>query len=203
VWHRWAAARGRDPSPFLAVAHGRRISETLRLVAPELDWRRETTLLDQMEETETDGLVAAPTAAELLRGLPVAAWAIVTSGSVAVARLRLEATGLPIPPILVTAEDVEHGKPDPEGYRRGAARLGVPPEDCVVVEDAPPGVAAAKAAGMRVIAVLTTHLPERLSAADAHLAGLDGLRVTSHHGELRLELAPVAGTGDTTHTLPP
>lgn len=200
MWHRWAEARGRDARRFLEIAHGRRISETLRLIAPDLDWRRETALLDQMEETETQGLVAAPSAADLLSRLPPSTWAVVTSGSRAVAQLRLRATGLDTPRVLVTGQDVARGKPDPEGYRMAANLLGVPPAGCVVVEDAPPGVLAAKAAGMRVIAVLTTHGPERLSEADVRIPGLPALRVTAGDGGLVLEATPVAGPGGLRHT---
>jgi sugar-phosphatase len=94
VWHRWARAHGRDPEVFLGIAHGRRTSETLRLMAPELDWRREVAALDRLDQQETDGLAAAPAAAALLGGMPPSAWAIVTSGSRAVARLRLNVARL-------------------------------------------------------------------------------------------------------------
>lgn len=200
MWHRWAEARGRDARRFLEIAHGRRISETLRLIAPDLDWRQETALLDQMEEAETEGLVAAPSAAELLSRLPPSTWAVVTSGSRAVAELRLTATGLVTPRILVTGQDVARGKPDPEGYRMAANLLGVPPEGCVAVEDAPPGVRAAKAAGMRVIAVLSTHAPERLGDADVRIPGLPALRVTAGDGGLLLETIPVADPAGQGHT---
>jgi sugar-phosphatase len=203
VWHRWAHAHGFDPAAFLAIAHGRRTSETLRLVAPDLDWRAEVAALDRMEETDTEGLVAEPAAAALLDGLPPSAWAIVTSGSRAVARLRLTAARLRLPRILVTGDDVEHGKPDPEGYRLAAARLDVPPGDCVVVEDAPPGIAAAKAAGMRVLAVLTTHHAHHLAGADACITGLGALGVAFRDGALRLALETVAGPHEGRHTPQP
>lgn len=203
VWHLWAREHGLDPDAFLAIAHGRRTSETLRLLAPALDWRVEVAALDRMEESETDGLTAAPAAADLLGRLPPTAWAVVTSGSCAVARLRLDAARLPIPRILITGNDVERGKPDPQGYRLAAARLDVAPDDCVVVEDAPPGVAAAQAAGMRVVAVLTTHAADRLHAADARIAGLDALGVVTRHGALQLELETVAGPPAGRHTPQP
>ncbi len=177
VWHAWAAERGLDPAPFLKVAHGRRISETIALVRPDLDAAAEAAVLDAMEETETRGLEPVPGAAELVARLGDNEWAIVTSGSRAVATLRLRTVGLPIPPVFVTAGDVARGKPDPEGYGLAARRLGVEPRDCVVLEDSPPGVAAGKAAGMRVIAVLTTHSADALADADARLDTLAALRV--------------------------
>jgi mannitol-1-/sugar-/sorbitol-6-phosphatase len=160
----------------LRVAHGRRIAETLRLVAPQLDAAAEAAVLDAMEEVETRGLRAAPGAAALLRQLSEAQRAIVTSGSRAVATLRLRTAGLSIPRVFVTAGDVRHGKPDPEAYLLGASRLGVAPRDCVVVEDSPPGVAAGKAAGMRVIGVLTTYPAAALAGADVWLDALAELR---------------------------
>ena len=177
IWHAWAGERGLDPAEFLSVAHGRRIAETLRLVAPQLDAAAEAAVLDAMEEVETRGLRAAPGAAALLRQLSEAQRAIVTSGSRPVATLRLRTAGLPIPGVFVTAGDVQRGKPDPEGYLLAARRLGVAPADCVVVEDSPPGVGAGKAAGMRVIALLTTYPAAALSVADAQLASLADLRI--------------------------
>src|SRR5438105_5511045 len=177
IWHAWAAAGGLDPADFLRVAHGRRIAETLRLVAPQLDAAAEAAVLDAMEEVETRGLRAAPGAAALLRQLSEAQRAIVTSGSRAVATLRLRTAGLPTPGVFVTAGDVERRKPDPEGYLMAARRLGVAPADCVVVEDSPPGVAAGRAAGMRVIAVLTTYPAAALTGADARLGALADLQV--------------------------
>src|SRR5881392_1100023 len=101
VWHAWAAERGLDATDFLRVAHGRRIAETLRLVAPQLDAAAEAAVLDSMEEVETRGLVAAPGAAALLRSLTAAHRAVVTSGSRAVATLRLRTAGLPVPEVFV------------------------------------------------------------------------------------------------------
>jgi sugar-phosphatase len=175
IWKKWAAARGRDPAPFIAVCHGRRISETIAQVAPELDAGAEAAVLDRMEEVETDGVEPVPGARELVAGLAEGTWAIVTSGSRKVATLRLTHVGLPIPRVFITAEDVRRGKPDPEGYLLAAVRLGVEPKECVVIEDSPPGVAAGNAAGMRVITVATTHRSAALSRADEAIERLDRL----------------------------
>ncbi|HEY6784046.1 MAG TPA: HAD-IA family hydrolase [Gemmatimonadales bacterium] len=153
IWRRWAAARGRDPAPFIAVCHGRRISETIAQVAPELDAKAEAAVLDRMEEVETDGVEPVAGARDLLAGLAEGTWAVVTSGSRKVAMLRLTHVELPIPKVFITAEDVRRGKPDPEGYLLAAARLGVEPKECVVIEDSAAGIAAGIAAGMRVIQV--------------------------------------------------
>ncbi len=177
IWREWARSRGQDAERFIRTAHGRRTSETLRDVAPELDVAAETAALDAMEEGATEGLVPIPGAAALLASLDPSAWAIVTSGSRAVATLRLRTTGLPMPRVLVTGDEVQRGKPDPEPYLLGARRTGVEPARCLVVEDSLAGVASGKAAGMRVAAITTTHRAELLSGADVVLAHLSELRL--------------------------
>ena len=163
VWKVWAAEKGLDPAPFLAIAHGRRTSEILRTVAPHLDIAAETNRLDRMEEFGTEGLVPIPGAPEFVRSLPEGRWGVVTSGHRACAEFRLNYVGIPFPRVFITGDMVKKGKPDPEGYLRGARELGVSPADCLVFEDAPPGVAAARAAGMRVVGLLTTHTADALS----------------------------------------
>ena len=176
IWRRWALPRGLDPASFIAVAHGRRSSETIREVAPHLDVSAETAALDAMEEVATEGLAPIPGALDLLGALQPGSWAIVTSGSRTVATLRLRTTGLPIPEVMVTGDEVRFGKPHPEPYLTGAERVGVAARECIVVEDAPAGVLAGKAAGMHVIAVATTHPREMLIAADRVLSTLAEVR---------------------------
>lgn len=163
VWKKWGALKGIDPAPFLAIAHGRRTSEILRTFAPHLDIAAETNRLDRMEEFGTEGLVPIPGAPEFVRTLPADRWGVVTSGHRECAEFRLKYVGIPFPRVFVTGDMVKKGKPDPEGYLRGARELGFSPADCLVFEDAPPGVAAARAAGMRVIGLLTTHSRDALS----------------------------------------
>ncbi|HEU4648009.1 MAG TPA: HAD-IA family hydrolase [Gemmatimonadales bacterium] len=175
-WREWAKWRGLDPAPFLRVCHGRRALETIRLAAPELDAEAEVARFREVPVAEEPVLHAVPGAAELLAALPAGAWAVVTSGSRPMATRRLTSAGLPVPGVLVTAEDVRHGKPSPEGYLRAAERLGVPPADCVVIEDAPPGIEAALAAGMTAVGLTTTHSPAELAAAHHRIASLAELR---------------------------
>jgi sugar-phosphatase len=179
VWRSWAEQRGYDPEPIIRVAHGRRISETLAEVAPGLDIATEVAILDGMEEVETRGVAPMPGAASFLRGLPLDRWAIVTSGSPAVASLRIHLAEIPSPRLVITAADVTRGKPAPDGYLQAAAALGAAPAECVVVEDAPAGVAAGKAAGMRVIAVAGTAPPDALREADRFITSVAALRVGS------------------------
>jgi len=174
-WGLFAERHGLPLAPILAVCHGRRSADTIAEVAPTLDAAREAAILDAGEETDVDGLVAVGGAAELLVSLRSRDWGIVTSGHRALARRRLEAVGLPVPDVLVTGDEVTHGKPHPEGFLRAARLLGVEPAACVVVEDAPAGIAAGLAAGARVVAVTTTHPPEALGDADLVVDDLHGI----------------------------
>jgi len=172
TWRRWAARRGLDPEPFIRVAHGRRTSETLAMIAPGLDVARAVAELDAIEETSTEGVLPVPGAAELIAALLPNQWAVVTSGHRTVAELRLRHVGLPVPEVLVSGDLVRRGKPDPEGYLLAASRLDIRPSDCIVIEDAPAGVEAGKAAGMRVVGVTSTHGAETLKEADTVLGAL-------------------------------
>jgi sugar-phosphatase len=183
TWRAWAARVGLDADALLRVVHGRRAIDTLRAVAPSLDVDAELAWLDHREATDTTGVDALPGAAELLARLPASRWAVVTSGTQAVARARLRAAGLPEPPLLVAAEDITRGKPDPEGYLAAAARLGVGPAECVVVEDAPAGAAAARAGGMRLVALTTTHPAGDFPHADLVVPSLAALAVEVAAGE--------------------
>jgi sugar-phosphatase len=150
-------------------------------VVPHLATDREVAWLDDTEFADVDGLHAVPGAAEFVANLPTSSWAIVTSCGRALAEVRLTSVGLPIPSILVTADDVSRGKPAPDGYQLGAQRLGHDPAACVVFEDAPPGIAAAQAAGARVIALSTTHAASDLTA-NAIIPDFTGIHVLQDHG---------------------
>lgn len=191
TWHTWASQKGLDAGRFIEVAHGRRPAETVRLVAPDLDAESEASELERIEVEDTDGLLEVEGALELLGVLPEGAWTVVTSGSRSLASGRMRHVGLPLPKRFVTADDVENGKPHPEAYLRGAEILGVSPEACVVIEDAPAGVRSAKTAGMRVVAVATTHREEQLREADVVVGALSGLHVVTRSGSdgsMRLRL---------------
>jgi sugar-phosphatase len=179
VWREWGRLRRQDPARFISESHGRRTSETIRTVAPELDAAAEAALLDRMEEECTQGLVAVAGALELVRQIPDGRWGIVTSSHRAVARLRLTTVGVPVPPVLITGEQVERGKPDPAPYRMGREAMGVAETEALVFEDAPAGIASARAAHLGVIALTTTFAPEHLRNADYVLRDLTGVRVES------------------------
>jgi len=173
---RWAERHGLDPETVLRIAHGRRTRDTVNAVAPHLDLEREVAWLDNTELADVEGLTEVPGIRQFLATLPAGSWAVVTSCGPALARLRLTAVGLPIPEIVVTSDDVSLGKPAPDGYRLGARRLGHDAAACLVFEDAPPGIAAARAAGARVIALSTTQPDADFTGAEAILPDFAGVR---------------------------
>lgn len=185
TWRRWATERHAiDVEKVLHVAHGRRARDTLRILAPHLANDEEVAWLDATELVDVEGLRVIPGARELVSALPRDRWAIVTSCGRDLARLRLGSVGVPAPDVMVAAEDAKRGKPAPDGYVLGAERLGVTAAECIVFEDAPAGVAAGKAAGAKVIGVLTNYDPEHLAEADATIPDLRSIQVRSHGEEL-------------------
>jgi sugar-phosphatase len=176
-WRRWAILKGLAPEPFLEVCHGRRAVETIRLAAPELDAEAEVASFVPDESDDAIPLVPVTGAVQLLQTLPPGSWAIATSGPKAGAVERLGRAGLPVPEVLIGAEDVQQGKPSPDVYLRAAKQLRVAPSDCVVVEDTAPGIEAGRAAGMPVIALTTTHSPEQLDSADVRTRSLASIEV--------------------------
>ncbi len=187
-WTRWAVRHALDAELVVRTAQGRRTLETVRLVAPHLDPETELAALAGDEASETAGVREVPGARELVASLPPGSWAVVTSALRSAAELRLRYVGLPIPQVLVAADEISAGKPDPEGYLAAADRLGVPPGACVVVEDAPAGVEAARAGGMRVIAVATSHAAPELTAADVVASSLAAVRVRVRAAALEVEV---------------
>jgi sugar-phosphatase len=172
VWASWRADRGLGPLDVATHPHGVPARQVVERIAPHLDAAAEAAELERREVADLDGVVALPGAAELLGGtLGDVRVGVVTSCTLPLADARLRAAGLPRPTgTLVTAERTERVKPDPDPYLLGADELGVAPADCVVLEDAPAGIAAGRAAGMRVVAVTTTHGAAELAAADEVVA---------------------------------
>ncbi|GMV08751.1 MAG: hypothetical protein ABS52_02900 [Gemmatimonadetes bacterium SCN 70-22] len=177
TWRRWAARHAMDPDPIIAVAHGRRTSDTLRDIAPHLDIAAEVQWLDEAERDDLDGVVAMPGAVAILTHLPGVAWAVVTSCGDALARARLEAAGLPIPRVLIASERIDRGKPFPDGYLAGARGLRLAPTDCIVFEDTPPGIQAGLAAGAQVVGLSTTYDAGHLTAATRVVRDLSEVHV--------------------------
>jgi sugar-phosphatase len=173
VWRDWAAGQGLDPGEVVRAMHGVPSREVIATVAPHLDAAAEAEHVDA-QHAATGG-EALPGAAELLAAAPPEALAVVTSCGSALAAARLRSAGLAEPAILVTADAVRRGKPAPDAYLVAAQALGAEPGDCVVIEDAPAGLRAGRAAGMTVWAVTTTHTEAELEEADRTAADLSAL----------------------------
>jgi mannitol-1-/sugar-/sorbitol-6-phosphatase len=173
----WARENGLDPAEVMKAAHGVRTVEVIRRVAPHLDPVAETKKIEDREAVASN-IIAMPGAIELLNSIPKGRWCVVTSGTRFLATTRMRKFGIPIPDVLVTADDVKNGKPDPEPYRRGAELLKVDPRNCVVVEDAPAGVRSAHAAGMKVISLPSTYPASELQEADAIVSSLPSIKVS-------------------------
>jgi sugar-phosphatase len=172
AWRRWGWRHGVEREAIEAVEHGRPSGEIVATLMPTLDAAAEGRALDLGQAGDTADVVALPGAADLLRTFAPDRIAIVTSCTAELAEARLRAAGLRAPGVLVSSDRLRRGKPDPEGYLLAARDLGADPTGCVVLEDAPAGVEAGRAAGMRVVGVLTTHAPEDLAAADERVASV-------------------------------
>src|SRR6266513_281244 len=162
AWAGWAREHGFEPVEVVKKAHARPSISTIRELLPHADHATEDREMERREIADVEGVVPLVGAMELLQALPLERWAIVTSCTRALAGVRIGAAGLPKPKHLITATDVKHGKPDPEPYLAGARILDEPASECIVIEDAPAGIRAGKAAGARVLALRTT-------ASDAEL----------------------------------
>ena len=176
TWLRWARLRGMENSFSIQATHGRRSMDTLRALRPNLDAEQEALLLEELDAEEMGGVVQLPGVAALLGAIPEERRAVVTSASTRLMQNRLRAAALAVPRHAITADMVTHGKPHPEPYQRGAAMLGLAPAECLVIEDAPAGIAAGRAAGCRVLGVLSSHTADDLHEADWRVASLSGVR---------------------------
>lgn len=177
VWSTWAERHGLDVAAFLTTIHGARAIDTItRQALPGVDPKVEAQWITEAEINDVEGVVAIGGAVEFLNGLPGDQWALVTSAPRELALRRLAAAGIEPPAVLVTAEDVASGKPDPACYVLGAQRLGVPVRECLVFEDATVGIRAGVAAGADVMVVTATHL-KPMATAHATIQDYEQLRV--------------------------
>ena len=168
VWTKWALAHGFDPEETVRNAHGRPSLSTIKDLLPNAaDPILENEIILRGEIEDTEGVVPLPGICDFLKAIPKDRWALVTSCAKPLAQVRLTAAGIPIPEKMITADDVQQGKPDPEPYLKGAALLELPASECLVFEDAPAGIRSGKTAGARVIALLTTESEKELKSAGA------------------------------------
>jgi sugar-phosphatase len=174
----------------MAVGHGVRAVDVIRAVAPHLDAEAEVKKLESREADDRDGVVVMPGAVELVGTIPEGRWCVVTSGTRHLASARLRMFGIPVPKVMITADDVADGKPHPGPYLKGAELLGVSPAECLVIEDAPAGIQSAHAGGMKTIALTSTYPASALGKADAVVQRLAQIQVSLEGaGKLAIRIA--------------
>lgn len=177
AWMQWCARNGIEFKAASKIYHGRPAGDSIRELlvgASEEKITQEIEWLQHKESSDVEGVILLPGTTSFLRevqrlGIP---WAIVTSGTLPVANARIIAAGIPVPPVLVTPERVQNGKPDPEPYLLGAQELGLLPEECLVFEDAPAGLIAGHKAGAQTIAVLSQFAASQMPASSAYVRNL-------------------------------
>src|SRR5690606_11128825 len=195
VWRRWAGRDGLDGDEVMKVVHGRQGYASMALLLPGRPMAQNHADNARMlaEETaDTEGLVEVPGAGAFLASLAGLPHALLTSADVPLSTARMAAAGLALPDVRVTAESVGASTPHPEGFLKGAAALGVDPAHCVVFEASAAGIAAGRAAGMRVVGVGPR---AALLDPDVAVRDLTGVRVeAAGDGTLRLHVTPTGRT---------
>jgi sugar-phosphatase len=187
-WRRWAIDNHLDPETVTSVAHGVRTIEVVRRFAPHLPAEEETLKLEAREADDREGVEVMPGADSLLKSIPTDRWCVVTSGTRKLAVSRLQLAQLPTPRVLVAADDVSKGKPDPEPYLKGAELLGIEPTECIVIEDAPAGIRSAHAGRMKAIALPSTFSAAQLQEADGIVKSLSDIQIKCKDGKLEVTL---------------
>ncbi|WP_041742206.1 HAD-IA family hydrolase [Collimonas fungivorans] len=158
IWGAWAVRHGLELASFLPTMHGSRAVDTItRLGLPGINPEVEALKITDAEINDVEGIVEIPGATDFLKSLPPTKWAVVTSAPKDLALRRMKAAGIPVPAVLVTADDVAAGKPNPDCYLLAARKLEVDVSSCLIFEDAPVGIAAGEAAGATVLVVTATH----------------------------------------------
>jgi len=190
VWTIWANKHGFVPDEVVRQAHGRPSIATIRELLPHADHVAENREVERGEIEDVEGVIPLPGALEILQALPQNRWTIATSCTRRLAEVRIRAAGLPLPKNMITSNDVQRGKPDPEPYIKAAQILGFAPADCIVVEDAPAGIRAGKASGARALALRTTAPDPELTQSGATwiVNDLASLRVISSDHRNSLDL---------------
>jgi len=189
-WRKWAAHYGVLVSDDFEIEHGTRAVDVMQKLVPGIDVVEGLKVIEDMELEDVADLEVLPGVKALLESLPMDRWAIVSSATYRLLIGRLKVAGSPVPERIVSGDRVVHGKPHPEPYLRGAELIHAAPADCIVIEDAPSGARAGKAAGCRVLGVLGTHSAEELRAVgvDWVVESLEWVKAEAVEGGLRLTL---------------
>lgn len=190
-WATWGRMRNVDGALAIKTAHGQRAIETVRKLRPDLNDIEELKLIEEIEIADKDDIEVLQGVPRILSALPERYWTIVTSATEKLARARLHYAGLTTPDRIITADMVTRGKPNPEPYIKGAALLGLKPEDCLVIEDSTSGARAGHAAGCKVLATLFSHTLENLTAADWIVRSLEDVTVRPQKDGVEVEFEPI------------
>ena len=190
-WTKWGAMRNVDGALAIKTAHGQRAIETVRKLRPDLNDVEELKLIEEIEIADKDDIEVLQGVQGILAALPEKYWTIVTSATEKLARSRLGYASLAVPSHIITADMVTDGKPHPEPYLKGAALLGLKPEDCLVIEDSSSGAIAGHAAGCKVLATLFSHTVKELAAADWIVQSLEDVTVRGKEDGVEVEFEPV------------
>jgi mannitol-1-/sugar-/sorbitol-6-phosphatase len=186
VWGAWARKVGLDPDAFLPTIHGRKATETIAALGlAGIDPQAEAAAINLAEMADMTGIVPISGAIDFLERIPPMKWAIVTSAPADLAKRRIAAAGLLVPPVIITAEDVKNGKPAPDCFLLAAERLAVDPSRCLVFEDAHAGITAAEAAGCQVLVITETH-GSPLESDHSRIVNYDGVQLVTNGNVLRL-----------------
>jgi|ERR1700722_5052319 sugar-phosphatase len=190
-WAKWGAMRNVDGALAIKTAHGQRAIETVRKLRPDLNDIEELKLIEEIEIADKDDIEVLKGVPRILAALPQKYWTVVTSATEKLARSRLSYAELTVPEHFITADMVTNGKPSPEPYLKGAALLGLKPEDCLVIEDSSAGAIAGHAAGCKVLGTLFSHTIEDLSGADWIVQSLENVIVRAQEDGVEVEFDPV------------
>jgi sugar-phosphatase len=181
LWRDFCREHDVDETVLVPWSHGRRTPDTVRHFLPGASNSEVAAIVEGLEAREQGtitGIVEIPGARVLLESIEVP-WAVVTSAPRELAVRRMAEAGLPAAPVLVPADEIEHGKPHPDGYLRAAERLGIPARACVAFEDAEPGLRSALDSGARVVVV--GHLESPLTAGLDRVPDLTGVTLRGPH----------------------
>jgi mannitol-1-/sugar-/sorbitol-6-phosphatase len=190
-WRRWARFHGMEESFSVHSTHGIRSVDVVRALRPDLDPLVEARRLEEFDAEDLKGIFVLPGTQQLIASLPAGTWTIATSASERLMRRRLHSVGISIPRQVITADQVNRGKPHPEPFENGARILGLAPSDCLVIEDAPSGIEAGKAAGCKVLAVLSSHEASELAFADWIVPSLEHVHAfPASGGAILIRLTP-------------
>jgi mannitol-1-/sugar-/sorbitol-6-phosphatase len=188
TWNTWCKKYNISLDKFSPAMHGITSYQTIKTIAPDLDTDKVVVEFDEIELKQTEGLKLIPKADKILNELPPEKWAIATSGSKKLATTRLSYIGLPIPKIMITADDITNSKPNPEPYLLAAKHLGIPADDCVVFEDSLAGIESGKAAGAKVIGLTALFKKDKLSKTDAVINDFSDIKIEIKDNKLKIHI---------------